>query len=73
VKQISTQERSHLEKSFFFIEDLKSRNKTQLGELTLTPLKPELLQNGDVVSFGSVKATFRLSGTSELPTPWSQS
>ncbi len=65
--------RIHLEKTLFFIEDLKSRNKTRLGELTLTPLKPELLQDGDVVSFGSVKATFRLLGTSELPVPWSQS
>ena len=65
--------RIHLEKTFFYIEDLKSLNKTQLGESTLTPLKPELLQNGDVVSFGSVKATFRLLGTSELPAPWSQS
>src|SRR5712691_7456579 len=73
----STVSRQHarirLEKTLFYIEDLKSRNKTRLGELTLTPLKPELLQNGDVVSFGSVKATFRLLGTSELPTPWSQS
>ena len=65
--------RIRLEKTSFYIEDLKSRNKTRLGELTLTPLKPELLQNGDVVSFGSVKATFRLLGTSELPEPWSQS
>jgi pSer/pThr/pTyr-binding forkhead associated (FHA) protein len=65
--------RIRLEKTLFYIEDLKSRNKTRLGELTLTPLKPELLQNGDVVSFGSVKATFRLLGTSELPAPWSQS
>ncbi len=65
--------RIRLEKTLFSLEDLKSRNKTRLGELTLTPLKPELLQNGDVVSFGSVKATFRLLGTSELPAPWSQS
>jgi pSer/pThr/pTyr-binding forkhead associated (FHA) protein len=65
--------RIHLEKTSFYIEDLESRNKTRLGELTLTPHKPELLQNGDVVSFGSVKATFRLLGTSELPVPWSQS
>ena len=73
----STVSRQHarirLEKTHFYIEDLKSRNKTRLGELTLTPLKPELLQNGDVVSFGSVKAIFRLLGTSELPIPWSQS
>jgi len=65
--------RIRLEKTTFSIEDLKSRNKTRLGELTLTPLKAELLQNGDVVSFGSVKATFRLLGTSELPVPWAQS
>ena len=63
----------HLEKNGFFIEDLKSRNKTRLGEVILTPHKPEVLQNGDVVSFGSVKATFRLLGTSELPVSWSQS
>jgi hypothetical protein len=65
--------RIHLEKALFSIEDLKSRNKTRLGELTLAPHKPEVLQNGDVVSFGSVKATFRLLGTSELPVPWSPS
>jgi len=65
--------RIRLETPLFSLEDLKSRNKTRLGELTLTPLKPELLQNGDEVSFGSIKATFRLLGTSELPMPWSQS
>jgi pSer/pThr/pTyr-binding forkhead associated (FHA) protein len=65
--------RIRLEKTLFSIEDLKSRNKTRLGELTLTPLQSEVLQNGDVVCFGSVKATFRLLGTSVLPAPWSQS
>jgi hypothetical protein len=65
--------RIHLDKTSFSIEDLKSRNKTRLGELTLTPLQPEVLQNGDVVCFGSVKATFCLLGTSVLPAPWSQS
>ena len=65
--------RIRLKKDLFYIEDLESRNKTRLGDLTLTPFKPELLQNGDVVSFGSVKATFRLLGTSALPDPWSQS
>jgi pSer/pThr/pTyr-binding forkhead associated (FHA) protein len=73
----STVSRQHarirLDKTCFSIEDLESRNKTRLGELTLTPHKPEVLQNGDIVSFGSVKATFRLLGTSELPAPWSQS
>jgi FHA domain len=65
--------RIRLEKDRFSLEDLKSRNKTRLGELTLTPHQPEVLQNGDVVSFGSVKAIFRLLGTSELPVSWSQS
>ena len=73
----STVSRQHarirLEKTLFSIEDLSSRNKTRLGESTLTPLQPEVLQNGDVVSFGSVKATFRLLGTSVLPVAWSQS
>lgn len=55
------------------IEDLKSRNKTRLGKLTLTPLQPEVLQNGDVIRFGMIEATFRLLGTSELPAPFSPS
>ena len=65
--------RIYRENTGFYIEDLESRNKTRLGEGTLTPHKPEVLQNGDVVSFGSVKATFLLLGTGELPMPWSQS
>jgi hypothetical protein len=73
----STVSRRHaqirLEENFFSIEDLGSRNKTRLGELTLTPNKLEMLHDGDVVSFGSVKTTFRLLGTSALPVPWSQS
>jgi hypothetical protein len=59
--------------SYFSIEDLESRNKIRLGELVLTPYKPEVLQNGDVIIFGSVKATFRLLGTSALPEAFSQS
>ncbi|EFH82572.1 FHA domain-containing protein [Ktedonobacter racemifer] len=62
-----------IEQTRFSIEDLNSRNKTRLGELVLTPHKPEILQDGDVVSFGSVKATFRVLGASELPEPWSPS
>jgi hypothetical protein len=65
--------RIHLENNLFYIEDLNSRNKTRLGELTLTPHKPELLQNGEEVSIGSVKVIFRLLGTSALPVPWSPS
>ena len=47
-------------KTFFSIEDLKSRNKTRLGERTLTPLKAELLRDGDVVYFGSVRVIFKV-------------
>lgn len=65
--------RIYQEKASFYIEDLKSRNKTQLDETTLQPLAPEPLQDGTMVSFGSVKAVFRLLGASELPTAWSQS
>ena len=53
--------RIRFEKTFFSIEDLKSRNKTRLGELTLTPLKAELLQDGDVLHFGSVRVIFKVS------------
>ena len=73
----STVSRQHaricVDKNYFSIEDLESRNKTRLDELALTPHKPEVLHNGDVISFGSVKATFRLLGTSILPEPFSQS
>jgi|GEM_PF-1044403 hypothetical protein len=65
--------RIHLEKAFFYIEDLKSRNGIRLGEKTLVPFKPAMLHDGDLLYFGSVKATFRLLGTSELPVAWSPS
>lgn len=52
--------RIRYEKTFFYIEDLKSRNKTRIGELPLVPLKPELLQHGDVVHFGSVRLVFNI-------------
>lgn len=54
--------RIRFEKTFFYIEDLKSRNKTRLGELTLTPLKAELLRDGDVLQFGSVRLVFKVRG-----------
>ena len=65
--------RLHLDEPPFMLEDLKSRNKTRLGELILVPYQSEPLQNGDTISFGSVKAIFRLLGTSTLPEPWSPS
>ncbi len=52
--------RIRFEKTFFSIEDLKSHNKTRLGELTLTPLKAELLRDGDVLHFGSVRMIFKV-------------
>jgi serine/threonine protein kinase len=61
--------RIRFEKTFFYIEDLKSRNKTRLGELVLAPLKPELLQHGDVIYFGSLKMIFRIPGTRDVPVP----
>lgn len=54
--------RIHYEETFFYIEDLKSRNKTRLGELSLTPLKAELLQHGDTIWFGSIRLRFEIAG-----------
>lgn len=71
IDQKMTVSRQHVriryEETFFYIEDLKSRNKTRLGELTLVPLKPELLQHGDVVHCGSVRLVFRLPGAQDTP------
>jgi pSer/pThr/pTyr-binding forkhead associated (FHA) protein len=77
VDHSSTVSRQHaqirMKDGIFSIEDLGSRNKTKVGTQVLTSNKPESLKDGDVVSFGSVKATFRLLGTSSLPEGWSQS
>ncbi len=59
--------RIRYEKTFFYIEDLKSRNKSRLGELTLLPFKAELLQHGDVLHFGSVRLIFRVPGMKDVP------
>jgi serine/threonine protein kinase len=58
--------RIRFEKTFFEIEDLKSRNKTRLGELTLMSLKAELLQHGDVLHFGSVRMVFKVPGMRDV-------
>ncbi len=52
--------------ALFSIEDLKSHNKTRLGELTLVPLQPELLQHGDVVQFGAVRLVFKVPGMRDV-------
>jgi pSer/pThr/pTyr-binding forkhead associated (FHA) protein len=49
------------ENDFFSIEDLKSRNKTLLGESVLVPFQPTPLQHGDVVCFGLVRMVFRIA------------
>ncbi len=61
--------RIRFEKTFFYIEDLKSRNKTRLRELVLMPFKAELLEHGDSISFGSVKLVFRVPGRHDVPVP----
>ena len=64
IDQKMTVSRQHVriryEETFFYIEDLKSRNKTRLGDVTLVPLKPELLQHGNIVQCGSVRLVFKL-------------
>lgn len=54
--------------NFFYLEDLKSRNKTRLGERVLTPLQSEKLQHGDDVRFGSVFMTFKIPDVDEAAT-----
>jgi serine/threonine protein kinase len=58
--------RIRYEGTFFYIEDLKSRNKTRLGDVTLTPLKPEMLHHGDQVRFGAVRMVFKVPGVKEV-------
>ncbi|GHO45634.1 hypothetical protein KSX_37970 [Ktedonospora formicarum] len=68
-KTISRQHaRIRFEETFFYIEDVKSHNKTRLGELVLAPLKAELLQHGDWITFGNVRMRFELPGMKELTT-----
>ncbi len=57
--------RIRADKNGFTIEDLKSRNKTRLRGLTLPPLQPEPLRDGDVVHFGSVRMVFRVAGSAK--------
>jgi serine/threonine protein kinase len=57
--------RIRYDKHTFTIEDLKSRNKTRLRGLTLTPLQAEPLKDGDVVHFGSVRMVFRVASAKD--------
>jgi serine/threonine protein kinase len=58
--------RIRFEETFFYVEDLKSRNKTRLGELPLKPLEAALLQHGEVLHFGSVRMRFEIVGRGRL-------
>jgi serine/threonine protein kinase len=60
--------RIRYEETFFYIEDLKSRNGSRLGSLKLQPFKAELLQHGDSVRFGSVTLIFKVPGLPDPPT-----
>jgi hypothetical protein len=57
----------------FVIEDLVSTNQTRLNGAALVPGEPHRLHDGEIINFGSVSASFRLLGASELPVAWSQS
>jgi hypothetical protein len=63
----------HHENGVFSIEDLDSRNTTRVADATLSPGRALVLRDGDVLRLGSVRAVFRLLGTSHLPVAWSPS
>lgn len=46
------------EGDLFYIEDLKSRNKTWLGELELTPYERQLLRRHDTIQIGLLELIF---------------
>lgn len=61
--------RIRFEESFFYIEDLKSRNKTRLRDLALVPFQSELLQHGDILYFGNVRIRFVVPETNQIEPP----
>ena len=63
----------HHANGVFSIEDLDSRNTTQVADATLSPGRVLALRDGDVLALGSVRAVFRLLGASDLPVAWSPS
>ena len=54
--------RIRFEETFFSVEDLKSRNKTRLGNQVLEPFKAEVLHHGDMLYFGNVRLIFEIPG-----------
>lgn len=61
--------RIRFEEAFFYIEDLKSRNKTRLRDLTLEPFQAEILQHGDILYFGNVRIRFVVPDTNQVKPP----
>ena len=59
--------RFFLEGERWHVEDLESRNKTKLGDALLPPGRQEPLQDGDVISFGSVHSARASSITLRTP------
>jgi serine/threonine protein kinase len=57
--------RIRFEEPHFYIEDLKSHNKTRLGSLPLIPMQSELLQHGDTIHLGSVCLKFQVPDRNE--------
>jgi len=64
--------RIRCEESFFYIEDLKSRNKTRLRALTLAPFQSEILRHGDILYFGNVRIRFVVPDPKQNELPTSQ-
>lgn len=52
--------RIRFEENRFYIEDLRSVNKTRLREIPLMPSQKTPLQHGDSISFGGVRVIFKL-------------
>jgi pSer/pThr/pTyr-binding forkhead associated (FHA) protein len=46
----------------YSLTDLKSRNTTSVNGQRLTPHCPAVIRHGDVLRFGGVSCTFRISG-----------
>ncbi len=53
----------------FTIEDLKSHNKTRLGDRVLQESEVVPLQHGDVIDLGGVRLTFEIPGMGGIPAP----
>lgn len=57
------------EGTHFSIEDLKSHNKTRLGDRVLHESEAVPLQHGDVIDLGGIRLKFEIPDMSGLPAP----